>query len=117
MMVSSVTAVPVRALAMSWDALARQQTSADGQGGSSPLKVFLDCDTRFEEWMRSEVDFVAFVGSREDADVCVRATPVSEQGDSRHYDARFIGAGRFELIEASAHLQLDAPETLHRSLM
>ena len=109
MMTSNVTSVPVRALALSWDALARQQTSAAGRTG---LKMFLDGDASFDGWVRFELeDFVTFVQDPADADVLVRVTPVARRGKLRQYQVDVVGSGRFELIEASTRLHVPGVRT------
>jgi len=111
MVTNNMTPVPVRALALGWVALATQQTSSERNAVSHTVNVFLDCDRHFEAWIRSEIDFVTFVATFEDADVCVTATPVPGDGRTRHYRVHFTGAGRFELIEATAGFHLPRHRT------
>ncbi len=102
MMTSNVTAVPVRALALSW--MAFTQGGQTGQGG---LKMFLECDEAFEGWMRFELDdFVTFVDDPRDADIVARVTPAGGDRRRGHYQVDFFGTGRFEMIHASARLHL-----------
>jgi len=96
MITSNVTSIPVRALAAAWMELA----------DSNRLRVLLECDAALETRIRSEMDFVLFVDDRRDADVIVRVTPDPAHGQIRHYLVRFIGAGRFECIEASTRVHL-----------
>jgi len=100
MVTNKVASVPVRALALAWVKLARQVHMATFTDNGR-LKVFLDCDEWFEDLVRPELDFVIYVDSREEADVCVRVTPERKAG---YYEVTFVGAGTFELIEASARL-------------
>ena len=100
MVTNKVSSVPVRALAMAWVKLARQVHTAQF-ADNGRLKVYLDCDEWFKDLVRPELDFVTYVTSRSEADVCVRVTP---EGKAGYYKVTFIGAGTFELIEASARL-------------
>ena len=106
MIATTVTSTPVRAMLMAWAAIARQQADMNGQYDSRDLKVFLDCDTWLEDEIKLEIDFVEFVDNRQEADVCMTVAPDSSYGTVRHYRARFAGAGRFAMIEASARLHL-----------
>lgn len=104
MMTSNVTAVPVRALALSWMAF------TGGQAGQGGLKMFLECDETFEGWIRFELDdFVTFVDDRREADIVVRVTPDAGHRRTGHYQVDFFGTGRFEMIHASARLHLPDP--------
>jgi len=106
MITRNVSPLPVRALVLAWEALGQSQSGPDEHN----LKVFVDGDRWIEEWF--EEDFVTFVGDRRNADLCVRATPVPAPGKARHYRVHFVGAGRFEFIDASAGLRIDGPTTM-----
>ena len=106
MSATTVTSTPVRALLMAWAVIARQEANMTGQCDSRDLKVFLDCDEWLEDEIKPEIDFVEFVDNRHEADVCMTVMPDSSHGTARHYRARFAGAGRFAMIEASARLHL-----------
>ena len=106
MIATTVTSTPVRALLMAWATIARQEANMTGQCDSRDLKVFLDCDAWLEHEIKPEIDFVEFVDNRQEADVCMTVAPDSSYGTVRHYRARFAGAGRFAMIEASARLHL-----------
>jgi len=106
MIATTVSSTPVRALLMAWAAVARQEADATGQSDSRSLKVFLDCDAWLEDEIKPEIDFVEYVDSRHEADVCMTVMPDSSYGTVRHYRVRFAGAGRFAMIEASARLHL-----------
>ncbi|RPI53333.1 MAG: hypothetical protein EHM55_14100 [Acidobacteria bacterium] len=115
MRTSNVTSVPIRALAAAWAELAEQQNSAGEPADANGLKVFLDCDDEsLENRIRSEMDFAVFVEDRQDADAIVRATPVLADGKIRYHLVRFIGAGRFELIEATTRLHLPLGSSMQR---
>jgi hypothetical protein len=103
-MSDNVTFVPIRSLVLAWATLARDESQTQ-DGSAHDLKVFLDGDREFESHFQAAVDLVTYVDDRRDADVCVRATPLPAQGTDRQYHVSFVGAGRFELIEASARLR------------
>ena len=105
-MTSNETLVPVRALALAWVALARKEMNARGATGSSRLRVFLDCDARFEDSIRSEIDFVEYVRSRPNADVSLSVTPGGSQARADRCTVRFVGGGRFAGIEADARVRI-----------
>jgi hypothetical protein len=73
--------------------LTPHEASAQQQKASSQLKVFLDCQGCFSDFMRSEITFVDFVRDRTEADVHVLITTVETGGGGREYTVAFIGNG------------------------
>ncbi len=63
------------------------------------LKVFLDCSGCFQEFLRSEVEFVDYVRDRTEADVHVLITRTETGGRGREYTAGFIGRGVFAGVD------------------
>jgi hypothetical protein len=63
------------------------------QKGPPQLKVFLDCQQCFSEFMRTELTFVDFVRDRTEAEVHVLVTSVETGGGGREYTVAFIGTG------------------------
>jgi hypothetical protein len=57
----------------------------------SPLKVFLDCQSCFADFLRAEVTFVDYVRDRVEADVHVLITSVETGSGGREYTAAFTG--------------------------
>ena len=55
------------------------------------LKVFLDCDGCFADFLRAEVTFVDYVRDRVEADVHVLITSVETGSGGREYTAAFTG--------------------------
>jgi hypothetical protein len=88
---------PVRALAAAWGELAC--LTASGR-----MNVFLDCEEGIAAMIRPELDFADYVDTRQDADLCVRATPEASEGPGRQYHLSFIGEGMFDEIESGAGL-------------
>ena len=60
------------------------------------LKVFLDCEGCFQDYLRSEVVFVDYVRDRNEADVHVLVTRAETGGRGREYTAAFTGLGRLQ---------------------
>lgn len=76
-------------------ALLPEQAAAQ-QKPSSQLKVFLDCQNCFSDFMRTEITFVDFVRDRTEAEVHVLITSTETGGSGREYTVAFIGEGRFK---------------------
>jgi hypothetical protein len=79
------------------------QTSHAGQASAQPpattrpsqLKVFLDCQNCFADFLRAEVTFVDYVRDRVEADVHVLATSVETGSGGREYTVAFTGLKAF----------------------
>jgi hypothetical protein len=106
MVTHNQTPTPVRALLTAWVSLARAHAAINGQPGLRDVKIYLDCDEWLEEEIRPEADFIEYVDDKREADVCMIVAPEESHGVSRHYRVRFVGLGRFAMIEASARLHL-----------
>jgi hypothetical protein len=59
------------------------------------VRVFLDCEGCFADFLRTEVTFVDYVRDRSEADVHVLITSTETGGGGREYTAAFIGAGSY----------------------
>src|SRR5688572_13199615 len=59
----------------------------------SRVRVFLDCNQCFADYLREEVDFVDYVRDREEADVHVIITQAATASRGREYTAAFIRPG------------------------
>lgn len=81
--------------------MAAGSASADdrktSRSADEPVRVFLDCvETRCDfDHLRTEVDFVDYVRTRQDADVHVLVTS-QRTGAGLEYTLQFIGADRFD---------------------
>jgi len=62
------------------------------------LRVFLDCESCFADFLRSEIPFVDYVRDRTEAEVHVLITRAQTGGGGREYTVELIGAGRFETV-------------------
>jgi hypothetical protein len=71
-------------------AVEQQQPAASAQ-----LKVFLDCESCFADFLRTEIEFVDYVRDRTEAEIHVIITRATTGGGGAEYTADFIGADRF----------------------
>jgi hypothetical protein len=71
----------------------------DGPPQSRRLRVYLDCEGCFAEYLRSEIDWVDFVHQPQDADVDLLATVQETGGGGRETVFRLVGAGRYQGID------------------
>ena len=72
--------------------LAAHQPQTTQPGGQ--LKVFLDCQNCFQDFLRTEITFVDYVRDRTEADVHILITRAETGAAGREYTAAFIGSGR-----------------------
>jgi hypothetical protein len=79
-------------------ATAAHQTTALGQLSTPPpqLKVFLDCESCFADFLRSDIEFVDYVRDRTEAEVHILITQSQTGSGGSEYNVTFIGAGRFD---------------------
>jgi hypothetical protein len=78
------------------EAAAGQQTPGTPPPTPPPqLKVFLDCQGCFQDFLRTELTFVDFVRDRTEAEVHVLVTSVETGAGGREYTVAFIGGGPF----------------------
>ncbi|HEY7475239.1 MAG TPA: hypothetical protein VH679_09540 [Vicinamibacterales bacterium] len=98
--------------------------TATGQSTTSPragkLRVFLDCDSCFADYLREEISWVDFVRQREDADVHVLSSTQDTGGGGRQVVLRFVGADRFQGVDhelKSISLSADTEDTRRRGVL
>jgi hypothetical protein len=72
------------------------------------VRVFLDCDSCDENYLRTEVTFISYVRDRTAADVHVLVTTEGTGGGGTQYTLKFIGLGRFKGVDNS--LSYSAPQ-------
>jgi hypothetical protein len=92
--------VLVRAFSEAWAAAARRRAASTAR--KTRLRVFLDCDERVEDVIRSEVREVEYV--RDDREADVRVIVTHPDADGRMYSVNFIGHGRLAGMRALAHV-------------
>jgi hypothetical protein len=89
---------------------AAAQPPAQAEAGrTEALRVFLDCNSCDENYMRTEVTFVNYVRDRVGADVHVLVTTQQTGGGGVEYTFKFIGLDRFADVDQS--LTFSAPQT------
>jgi len=65
------------------------------------VRVFLDCNSCDENYLRTEVTFISYVRDRTAADVHVLVTTEHTGGGGIQYTLKFIGLGRFKGVDNS----------------
>jgi hypothetical protein len=88
---------------------ARAQTPSAPDHRSGALKVFLDCPSCDEDFLRTEITFVNYVRDRQDADVHILITTQPTGGGGIEYAVQFIGRARFSGVDQA--LKYAAPDT------
>jgi hypothetical protein len=76
--------------------VASEDAAALQEKPPSQLKVFLDCQNCFSDFLRNEITFVDFVRDRTEADVHVLVTSIETGSGGREYTAAFIGDRTFK---------------------
>jgi hypothetical protein len=75
--------------------------SAAGQDQTAKprqLKVFLDCESCYADFLRSEIEFVDYVRDRTEAEVHVLITQAQTASGGTEHTVEMIGAGRFSAV-------------------
>jgi hypothetical protein len=75
------------------------------------LKVFLDCEECFEQFLRTDLAFVDFVRDRTEAEVHVLITDAQTASGGREYTLAFHGLGRFQGVEETLKTITTASDT------
>jgi hypothetical protein len=91
-----------------------QQTSKPAQ-----LKVFLDCQSCYEDFLRSEIEFVDYVRDRTEAEVHVLITQAQTASGGTEHTVEMTGLGRFDkIIETlkTATTSSDTDDIIRRQL-
>ena len=69
-----------------------------GANPSSRLRVYLDCNDCFQDYLRQEITWVDFTRQPQDADVHLLSSGQDTGGGGREVVLRFVGARRFDGI-------------------
>lgn len=83
------------------------------------LKVFLDCQDCFQDFLRTEVAFVDYVRDRTEAQVHVLVTSAQTGAGGREYTVSFIGSGAFAGVDHTLRTvttQADPEDVVRRQL-
>ena len=96
LLIASLGAGPETADAMR----VRTANSAANQTPQPParaqLRVFLDCENCFSDFLRSEITFVDYVRDRAESEIHLLITRITTGSGGHEYTAEFIGSGRFD---------------------
>jgi hypothetical protein len=76
--------------------VARVHAAVQQPAAVPQIKVFLDCEECFSDFLRSEIEFVDYVRDRTEAEVHVLITRAQTASAGSEYTLAFIGRGRFE---------------------
>ena len=90
-------------------AFGEERSSQEEPSRNDALRVFLDCSSCDENYIRTEITFVNYVRDRLLADVHVLITTQETGGGGTEYTLKFIGLGRFKGVEND--LTYSAPQT------
>jgi hypothetical protein len=104
---STYTAIGVLTVASS--AYGQERTPQEKSARNDVLRVFLDCSSCDENYIRTEVTFVNYVRDRTQADVHVLITTQATGGGGTQYTLQFIGLERFKGLDNT--LTYSAPQT------
>ncbi len=94
---SIYTVLSVLTVAIS--AYAQERSSQEESSRPDALRVFLDCASCDENYIRTEITFVNYVRDRTLADVHVLITTQATGGGGTEYTLKFIGLERFKGLE------------------
>lgn len=78
---------------------------------ADPVRVFLDCPSCDDQYIRTEITFVHYVRDRADADVHVLVTTQGTGAGGVEYALKFIGLGRFRDVDNSLTYSASAVAT------
>jgi hypothetical protein len=93
-------------LGIAEDVLARgrqapSQPTSPAVATARQLKLFLDCESCFQDYLRTEITFVDFVRDRTEADVHVLITRASTGAGGSEHTIQFLGQGAFADVSHS----------------
>ena len=86
-------------LTVAISAYAQERSSQEESSRPDALRVFLDCASCDENYIRTEITFVNYVRDRTLADVHVLITTQATGGGGTEYTLKFIGLERFKGLE------------------
>ena len=79
--------------------------------GPSQLKVFLDCDGCYSDFLQSEIEFVNYVRDRTEAEVHVLITRAQTGSGGGEYTLAFMGRGRFADVTETLKTVTESSDT------
>jgi hypothetical protein len=81
------------------------------QDTGAKLKVYLDCESCFEDYLREEVDIVEYVRDPAEADIHVIVTSSETASGGLERAVGFIGIGRFKGIDFNIRAVSESSDT------
>ena len=84
---------------------------ASGQQAPAQVKVFLDCDNCFSDFLQSEIEFVDYVRDRTEAEVHLLITRAETGSGGGEYTLAFIGRGRFSEVTDTLKTVTESSDT------
>ena len=101
-------------LSPAWVAPAAARQPAEAQ-----LKVFLDCESCHQDFLRTEIEFVDYVRDRTEAEVHLLITTAATSGGGIEYTAAFTGSDRLAGVSETLKTVTttsDTDDTIRRQL-
>ncbi len=98
---------------------ARVHAAAQQPPAVPQIKVFLDCDSCFSDFLQSEIEFVDYVRDRTEAEVHVLITRAQTASAGSEYTLAFVGRGRFQDVTDTLKTvteSSDTDDTIRRQL-
>ena len=115
-MIQAFLIIPILLGGVGGQAAAVQAPQASAR---AQIKVFLDCEECFADFLRTEIEFVDFVRDRTEADVHVLITRAQTGSGGLEYTVALIGAGRFQALSdtlKTVTTTSDSDDTIRRQL-
>ena len=75
------------------------------------MKVFLDCESCFADFLRSEIEFVDYVRDRTEAEVHLLITRAQTGSGGAEHTLAFIGGGRFQGVTHTLKTVTESSDT------
>jgi len=81
------------------------------QAQPAQMKVFLDCESCFADFLRSEIEFVDYVRDRTEAEIHLLITRAQTGSGGAEYTLAFIGGGRFQGVTHTLKTVTESSDT------
>lgn len=96
LLVAAVRACTIASLLTSVAFAAPRRQTGDAARPQAQLRVFLDCENCYRDYLRAEVGFVDYVRDRKEADVHVLVSSIETGSGGREYTVAFTGNGALQ---------------------
>jgi hypothetical protein len=111
--------VPAVLLLMTMSVAAEPPEQTPQPARPAQLKVFLDCESCYSDFLRSEIEFVDYVRDRTEAEVHVLITQARTASGGAEHTVEMIGLGRFDSVVEklkTATTSTDTDDIIRRQL-